>query len=687
MWRDYSKSYIRYNRASGLQICAAALTASFFLTLLASTAYNVWVYEMETRLSRGSVMQNSGEPDSFALLPVLFAGILFLAAVSLILIIRGSFEVTMQARIHQFGILSSIGATPAQIRACLLQEGAVLSAAPLLVGGVLGTAASMGMVSLINVMMGDVSARRAAVFRFSPAVFTAALMVSVLTVLISAWIPARRLGRLTPLQAIRNEDVLQIKGRRHSPLLSILFSVEGEVAGNAWRARKKAMRISNVSLFLSFLGFSLILGFTTLSNISTRYTYFERYQDVWDIMVTVKHTDMEELEADGLNGFAARRRTELLTVREQAGEETGQYGNEMAYDVALYQKAESLIHIPADRFSNELTALGGLSALTGNPADGGQVQADAPLVILDDDSFLEYCGQIGVSPRFDGAIVINRIWDSIHSNFRYKQYVPFVKKTGGNAILYSTAYEGHTAEIPVLAYTDKEPVLREEYDDYALVHVLPLSLWKGISPCLGGMEENCYIRILVEDKAEESLVVGGNETEKRFDAVEKEAVLTLEENYEVWSENRIREKRDNDRMIMGLMSFFGTFCVWLGVIGIANVFSFTLGFLNQRKKEFAQYMSVGMTPAQMKKLFFIEASVMAGRPLALSILLAAAMMQLMIKASFLDPKIFWREAPFVPICLFAAAIVLFVALAYYLGARRILRCDLSAVLRDDLFWM
>ena len=28
MWKDYSKSYIRYNRASGLQICAAALTAS-----------------------------------------------------------------------------------------------------------------------------------------------------------------------------------------------------------------------------------------------------------------------------------------------------------------------------------------------------------------------------------------------------------------------------------------------------------------------------------------------------------------------------------------------------------------------------------------------------------------------------------------------------------------------------------
>ncbi len=674
MWKDYSKSYIRYNRASGLQICAAALTASFFLTLFAFVSYNLWVYEMETRLLEGSAMQTGKEADSIALLPILFAGIMLLTAISLILIIRGSFEVSMQARIHQLGILISIGATPAQIRVCLLQEAAVLSLLPMFVGGVSGTLADMGLISLTNVMMADVSARRTAVFRFSPAVFAAAFLTSALTVLISAWMPARKISRMTPLQAIRNADMLQIKRRKHSRLLSMLFGVEGEVAGNAWRARKKAMRISNASLLLSFLSFSLMLGFTTLSQISTRFTYFERYQDVWDIMVTVKHTDIEELAADSHNGFGSRRGT-------------GQLGDEMAYNVALYQKAESLIHIPSDRFSDELTALGGLSALTGNPTDGGKAQVDAPLVILDDDSFLEYCGQTGISPRLDGAIVINQIWDSINSNFRYKKYVPFVEEEERSVTLYSAVSEGNTAEIPVLDYTYKEPVLREEYDDYALVHVIPMSLWKRISPRLGGEEEDSYIRILAEDRAEGRFAVEDSEIEETLDAMENAAVRMLEVNYEVESENRIRKKRDNDRMIMGLMVFFGSFCVLLGVIGIANVFSSTLGFLNQRKKEFAQYMSVGMTPAQMKKLFFIEASVMAGRPLALTIPLTAIMMQLMTKASFLEPKIFWREAPVMPICLFAAAIVLFVALAYYLGARRILRCDLNAALRDDLFWL
>ena len=57
-----------------------------------------------------------------------------IASFSLILIIHNAFAVTMNARIHQFGILSSIGATPKQIRTCLLQEAFVLCAVPIAAG-------------------------------------------------------------------------------------------------------------------------------------------------------------------------------------------------------------------------------------------------------------------------------------------------------------------------------------------------------------------------------------------------------------------------------------------------------------------------------------------------------------------------------------------------------------------------
>ena len=47
MWKDYSKSYIKNNRASSISIMAAALVATMFLSLLCSIAYNFWEYDVE----------------------------------------------------------------------------------------------------------------------------------------------------------------------------------------------------------------------------------------------------------------------------------------------------------------------------------------------------------------------------------------------------------------------------------------------------------------------------------------------------------------------------------------------------------------------------------------------------------------------------------------------------------------
>jgi len=93
------------------------------------------------------------------------------------------------------------------------------------------------------------------------------------------------------------------------------------------------------------------------------------------------------------------------------------------------------------------------------------------------------------------------------------------------------------------------------------------------------------------------------------------------------------------------MMISGAFCGLLAIIGIANVFSNTLGFLRQRKREFAQYLSIGLTPAEMRKMFCIEALVIAGRPLSITLPLTVAVVAFMITASHLDPMVFLSEAP------------------------------------------
>lgn len=726
MWKDYSKSYIKNNRASSISIMAAALVATMFLSCVCSIAYNFWEYDVEQiildeggwegrivcetlgpddlsmvcqfanvekvvineelsqkgkivadvylknartiyrdmpliaeqlGLNEDSIQYNSlllsryfihdPEDEAPPMLLSLYVVILIIVAVSLILIIRGSFELSMNARIHQFGIFSSIGATPRQIRTCLLQEAMVLSILPMLIGSISGILISFCVIKAVNFFASDVSGRHEAVFQYHPSIFAATVFISFLTVIFSAWIPARKLSRMTPLEAIRNTSGLLLKKKKHSRFLSCIFGMKGELAGNALKARKKHLRISFISLLLSFLGFSIMLCFTTLADISTRYTYFERYQDVWDIMITLKDTEIWDF---GLTD-------ELQDISE-------------IQDATVYQKAKALTFLPEGLQSDELSSLGGLESVSGTPNENGQFQVSASIVVLDDTSFLNFCSQIGITPSLDGAIILNQIWDSINSNFRYKEYVPFVREDNQQTAFYK---DDKTVEIPVLSYTQTAPALREEYDDYALVHFIPLTLWNKTLGEVCEAESDSYIRILSK--------VAANLAD--LNGLEQEIVQLVSEQYEIESENRIQERLSNDSLIQGMVMILGAFCVLLAMIGIANVFSNTLGFLSQRKREFAQYMSIGLTPQEMRKMFCIEAFVIAGKPLLITLPLTVLFVQFAVTASYLDPMVFWSEAPILPVLIFAAAIVLFVALAYYIGGKRLLQCDLNETLRND----
>ncbi len=726
MWTDYSKSYIKNNRASSISIMAAALVATMFLSLLCSIAYNFWAYDVEQiileegnwqgrivcetlrpddlsmicqfasvekavvneelsqkeeivadvyfknartiyrdmpfiaaqlGLTEDSIQYNSlllsryfihdPEDETPPMLLTLYVVILIIVAVSLILIIRGSFELSMNSRIHQFGIFSSIGATPRQIRTCLLQEAMVLSTLPMLIGSILGILISYGVIKAVNFFASDVSGRHEAVFQYHPSIFAATVFISFITVIFSAWIPARKLSRMTPLEAIRNTSGLLLKKKKHSRFLSCIFGMKGELVGNALKAQKKHLRISTLSLLLSFLGFSIMICFTTLADISTRYTYFERYQDVWDIMITLKDTEISDF---GLTD-------ELQDISK-------------IQDATVYQKAEAMTFLPEGLQSNELSLLGGLESVAGTPNKNGQFQISAPIVVLDNTSFLNFCSQIGITPSLDGAIVLNQIWDSTNSNFRYKEYVPFVKEDNQETTLYKN---DKPIEIPVLSYTQTAPTLREEYENYALVHFIPLAMWNKTLGEVFEAEADSYIRILSNGLA--------NLTD--LNSLEQEIVRFIPKRYKIESENRVQERLANDSLIQGMVIILGAFCVLLAIIGIANIFSNTLGFLRQRKREFAQYMSIGLTPQEMGKMFCIEAFVIAGKPLLITLPLTILFVQFAVTASHLDPMAFWAEAPILPILIFAAAIVLFVTLAYYIGGKRLLQCDLNETLQND----
>ena len=749
MWRDHVMHDIKNNRAFGLSVMIAAFISALLLSLLCGSFYNAWKYEVERiELEEGgwhsriigalssadreiiesfanvdnAVPNDKGYPGKEPTVDIYFSdkravfsdtphiaeqlGIpqerivyhyellamylirdpgdraprllfpLFLlttaaATFSLIIIIHNSFAVSMNARIHQFGIFSGIGATPKQIRACLLLEAAALCAGPVIAGNLLGIALSAGLLHFANAWLGsDIPGRHQAVFGYHPLVLAATLLVTVITIWISAWLPARRLSRLTPLEAIKNIGELQLKRRTRHSLTAVLFGVEGELAGNALKAQRKALRTASLSFIFSFLAFALMLCFFSLSQISTRETYFERYQDVWDIMTTVKDTDVDD--------FAEAAAVQALDGVESA---------------IVYQKAFAKRVVAEEEMSEEMKSFGGFLGAPANyvsqTEDGWLV--NAPLVIMDDRSFAVYCEQIGIAPRLDGAVVLNRIRDVTNPDFRHPVFMPYLKTdqsentadSGENAASVlrrsggeKASFAETTAEIPVLSYTQEVPRLREEYatlDHYEMVHFLPASLWKKIKGQIGGTEEDSYICVRAREGA----------TPEGSNALQEEIDRLIGGKYTIEQEDRIQEYELNNRQIQGMMAIFGGFCVLLAIIGIGNVFSNTLGFVRQRRREFARYMSVGLTPKELGKMFCVEALVIAGRPILISLPIMAAAIGFMLKASYVEVGLFLAEAPYIPILLFLTAICGFVALAYYLAWRNVRKISLAEVLKWD----
>lgn len=613
-----------------------------------------------------------------AVFPFLFF-IMGMACCSLIMIIHNSFAVSMNDRIHQFGMLSSIGATPKQIRICLLQEAAVLCAMPIFIGNLLGIGISVGIMKSTNFILENESGRMDAVWSYHPLIFFFTLLLTIFTIWISAWIPARKISRMTPLEAIKQTGERNLKKKQNSYILSFIFGIEGELAGNALKAQKKSLRTATLALSISFLAFSIMQSFFTLTKISQEITYFARYQDAWDIMITVKNTEIDaffDTNGDGDSTIASSTgkdsEIDIFWDAEKLQQLSGVRSG------TVYQKAAAKRMIREEELSEEVWEIGRLQNASEryvSALDGGWM-VNVPIVIMDDASFLEYCKQIGVTPRLDGAVIINQINSNSGPNFRIRNEIPYLDESQNTTILRQAGKEDISAEIPVISYTEKLPVLREAYDEvdaYVLVHVLPVSVWKEIKGAIGGAEQDTFIRVLGKDGV----------TLEELREVENEISQILTVNYQIESENRIQDKINNDAMMDGMLLILGGFCVLLAMIGIGNVFSNTLGFAYQRKREFARYLSIGMSLEGIQKMFFIEALVMVGRPVLVMVPLTVIVTGVMIKVSYLEPMIFIREMPLIPIVGFLLAVFGIVGIAYYLGGRKVLRSRLVDALRDD----
>ena len=224
----------------------------------------------------------------------------------------------------------------------------MLCVVPVLIGSFVGIALTFGAIQAVNILADSIVGRHEAAFAYHPLVFAVTILTSFLTVLISAWLPARKLSKMTPLEAIKTRENTAKTEKKVPYSCAFIWNRRGTCRECTESTEEiSANRHAVVDPFFFGLG-PYAEFFYSLWN-QYNHTYFERYQDAWDVMATLEDTKIEDFS----------HTDEIHALPDT--------------DSVIYQKANAVCSIGADAVSEEVKSLGGLETVAGSDvsmADG-----------------------------------------------------------------------------------------------------------------------------------------------------------------------------------------------------------------------------------------------------------------------------------------------------------------------------
>lgn len=184
-----------------------------------------------------------------------------------VLVIFNSFAISLSERMKQFGLLSSIGATKAQLRRSVLFEAFFVSLIGIPMGVVLGISGIGATLFLIRTKLQNISASMVSLGKMNLSVSWTAVLIAVLaagvTVLIAAFIPMVRISKMSAIDVIRQKEDVRLKAGkvRAGKIFYRVFGLEGMMARKNFKRSRRKYRTTVISLFVSVVLFIAAVSF------------------------------------------------------------------------------------------------------------------------------------------------------------------------------------------------------------------------------------------------------------------------------------------------------------------------------------------------------------------------------------------------------------------------------------------
>lgn len=545
--------YIRYDRPKDYE----TIRSGILETLAANGATDINVRTNKELLRYEGVMGDNALSALYYIATIVIG----IIVVTSVFVIRNSFSISATERSRQFGMLSSIGATPRQIRQNVLFEGFVIAILGIPLGIILGVVAVLILVAIMNLLVGDLMTAHVT-FSMPLWVFPLAIGLSVITVLLSSLLPAIRAGRLSPIEAIRGNNDTKIKSKklRTPRIVRNFWGIGGVIAYKNLKRSRKKYRTTVISIVLSvatFIGLSSFIGYGEKAAGSV-------YGNS-DIELVITSAD-PEFYHELADKFQIK-------------------------DYVYYQRTNAL---------------------------------DLGLTLMSQSAFEEFARSVGVNTKdYNKVAILNDLGlatdesgqyrvERIHPDLKDGDELETELSNSVDTVVYnSDGAHFYHSESTTPPQTLKIPITK-------LTDAKPLGFENSYGP-LSFASENYYLRdqLTIDSDTYQFFAAHVNDVKTIISYLDE---IEASGRFERLFYDDVKETAANSRRIYLLVSIFlYGFVAVVTLIGVTNIFNTITTNIALRAKEFAMLRSVGMTDREFKRMIRLESLMYAGKALIIGL--------------------------------------------------------------------
>ncbi|MFZ0576250.1 MAG: FtsX-like permease family protein [Psychrobacillus psychrotolerans] len=519
-------------------------------------------------------------------LTLVIMGIIIVGSVSLI---YNAFAISVSERSRHLGMLSSVGATARQKRNSVFFEGMVIGLISIPIGIILGVVVTGISFLFINPMIrqGNFGITEELEITIAPGSILIACAVSILTIFLSTYLPARKASRISAIDAIRQTSDVKLTNKtvKTSKLVSKIFGMEADIGLKNLKRNKRRYQATIFSLVISIVLFLSMSFFT--DNIQKA---IELSQDV-NFDIKVDSIGIEPLDDQVINSIA-----NLDDITE--------------WNVT---KFFSLISwVDKDVFPNELHHL-----LKTDPVwKEGKFRYDIEVHVLDDKNLQDYAKSVGadykqlIDAENLSAIVVDTLtYKNVAANKIVKKKAIHAKVDQSLDLLkldWDTEKETPLNKIKIAALTDQLP-MGVTQEDIAGAFNMIIS-----EQVMDQLTSRADVQLSLNLKSTDPMA-----TEQEIDEM-KEINLRIS--------NRLKYGQEGEQLILLISVLANGFILLITLVSIANIFNTISTSISLRKREFAMLKSVGMTPKGFNKMINYESifygikSLLYGLPISIGVI-------------------------------------------------------------------